>query len=240
MEERQVGIAFSGGAFASLGYSLLLLLLAVFVIPAAWGTAAFMVWWTGCLAFSDGTRAVFEGRAGRVWGLFAALIVLACLPSVVTAGMPPGNKALAVNLTLALVLLPLEAALKLPIYRWLIEGIRLEPGGNPRFVGTYAGYLGWVFFLVVSVVTIIGWAWVAVAMVRWFCRHIESDAYSVSFVGTGWGMLWRSFLWLVGMVCIIPLPWVFRSMYAWGVNNLVLTHTAQAADGDDFPVAGTA
>jgi hypothetical protein len=229
MERRQVGISFSGGAFSSLGYSLLFIFLFLFIIPGAWGAAAFMLWWTGHMVFPDGTRASFEGRPGRVWALFAALAVLAYLPSLATFGMPPGNRTNAISIVLTLALVPFEVALKLPIYRWMIEGIRLEPGGSPRFTASYPAYLGWVCLLIVSLVTIIGWAWVAVAMLRWFCRNIVGDDYTVAFAGTGWGLLWRGFVWLVGSCLLIPLPWVLRSMYAWMTNNLLLIRSGQEA-----------
>lgn len=222
MEERRVGISFAGGAWASLGYSFLLLALSLLVLPAAWGATAFLLWWTANLVFDDGTRAGFEGRAGAVWVLFAALILVSLLPSLATSGMPREGRTTLLNLLLILLIVPFEAALKLPIYRWIIGNIRLEPGGYPRFVGAYPAYLGWSLLLVVSYCTVIGWAWVAVAMLRWFCRNIEADGYGVAFAGTGWGLLWRSGVWLVGMLFLVPLPWVLRSMYAWWAGNLVL------------------
>lgn len=234
MEDRHVGVSFSGGALASLGYTVLLVALGLFVVPAAWGAAAFLAWWTGRLVFTDGTRAVFEGRPGRVWPLFAALVFLALLPTLITAGMPHGGKTSALQCVLALALIPFEAALKLPIYRWIFENIRLEPGGTPRFSATYPAYLGWVLGLTLSVLTVIGWAWVAVAMVRWFCRHIEGDGYGLAFVGTGWGLLWRSGLWLLGTLFLLPIPWVLRSMYAWLTDNIEIIRRDQQGEFGSF------
>jgi hypothetical protein len=234
MEARQVGVSFSGGALAALGYTLLMTVLSLFVIPTAWGAAALMAWWTRSLVFPDGARAEFVGRAGRVWGLFAALVFVAFLPTVVTAGMPDGNRASLVSVVLTLALVPFEAALKLPLWRWSIESIRLEPGGSPRFEGRYGPYLAWSLLLLASFFTIIGWAWTAVAMARWFCRNIRAEAYSVSFVGTGGGLLWRGFVWVLGTACVIPLPWVLRSMYAWGAGNLVLLRH-DAAGQPEYP-----
>ena len=240
MEARQTGVTFTGGALASFGYSFLFLFLFLLILPGAWGAVPFAVWWTANLAFDDGTRAEFTGRAGQVWVLFAVLALLAWLPGVAAAIMGKSDKSKIMQVVLTLALFPLDAAVKLALYRWFFENVRLTPGGSPRFTATYLGYLGWGALLGLSLLTVIGWAWVAMAMVRWFCRHIESDAYVVTFVGTGWVLLWRSFLWLVGLVCIIPIPWVYRSMYAWGVDNLILTHVAPAAVADDFPVFGAA
>ena len=240
MEGRQTRVTFTGGALASFGYSFLFLILFLLILPGAWGAVPFAVWWTANLAFDDGTRAEFTGRAGQVWALFAVLALLAWLPGIATAAMGKSDKSNLMQLAFMVVLFPLEAAVKLALYRWFFASIRLTPGGSPRFVATYLGYLGWTALLGLSLLTVIGWAWAGVAMLRWFCRNIESDAYSISFVGTGWGLLWRSFVWLFGTVLLLPIPWVYRSMYAWGTNNLVLTHTAARAVGDDFPGYGAA
>ena len=240
MEARQTGVTFTGGALASFGYSFLFLFLFLLILPGAWGAVPFAVWWTANLAFDDGTQAEFTGRAADVWVLFAVLALLAWLPGIAAVVGGKSDKSNLMQFVLAVALFPLDAAVKLALYRWFFGNVRLTPGGSPHFTATYLGYLGWIVLLGLSFLTIIGWAWAAVAMVRWFCRHIESDAYSVNFVGTGWGLLWRSFVWLLGTVCIIPIPWVYRSMFAWGAGNLVLTHTAPAAVEDDFPVAGTA
>ncbi|EHJ49140.1 hypothetical protein DFW101_3140 [Solidesulfovibrio carbinoliphilus subsp. oakridgensis] len=232
MEERRVTITFSGGAAASLGYTALVGLLSLLLVPAAWGVGAFIAWWTGRLVFADGTRAVFEGRPGRVWPLFTALVFLALLPGAAAAVASHGGRATGLQMVLALALLPLIAALKLPLYRWIIEHIRLEPGGAPRFTGRYPAYLAWAAALTLSYFTIIGWPFVAVAMVRWFCRHVRGEGYAVAFAGTGWGLLWRSLVWLVGMVLILPIPWVLRSLYAWLADNLeIVRHDAQGEFG---------
>lgn len=236
MEERRVAITFSGGAAASLGYSALVVVLSLPLVPAAWGVAAFLAWWTGRLVFSDGTRAAFEGRPGRVWPLFAALLFLALLPGLAASAAAHGDKATSLQVVLALALLPLEAALKLPLYRWTIENIRLEPGGTPRFTGRYPAYLAWTAALSLSFFTVIGWAWVAVAMIRWFCRHIQGEGYGVAFAGTGWGLLWRSLLWLAGMVLLLPIPWVLRSMYAWLAENLRIVRHDRQGEFGSFPV----
>jgi len=222
MAERRVEMAFTGGALASLGYTALYILLFILMVPAAWGMAAFLGWWAAHLRFSDGAEAAFEGRPGRIWVIFAALVFVSYLPSLATIGVADKDKAGLVQLLLSALVIPFDAALKLPIYRWAIGGIRLTPGGNPRFVAAYPAYLGWVVFSTLSIFTVIGWAWVFVAMARWFCRNTEADGYSFEFVGTGWGLLWRSVIWLAGTMLVIPLPWVLRSIYAWGVGNLVL------------------
>ena len=240
MEQRRVTITFTGGALASLGYSLLFALLFLLLLPGAWGAAALTAWWCFNLRLDDGTAVRFEGDPRQVWVLFAALALLAYLPSLATAGLKHGNTASSLSGLLTLVLIPFEAALKLPIYRWAIESIRLEPGGKPRFTGTYRGYLGWVALLLVSCLTIIGWAWVATAMIRWFCRNIQGNGFSVAFDGTGWGLLWRSVVWAIGVIFVIPIPWVLRASYAWFSNNLVILRGESTGQAEYVPPDGWA
>ncbi|EFL51477.1 conserved hypothetical protein [Solidesulfovibrio fructosivorans JJ]] len=233
MLDQRIGVRFMGGALASLGYTALCAVLALFVIPAAWGVVAFTAWWCGGLVFSDGTRAEFTGRGGRVWPLFAVAVFLAILPSLVTAGMEHNARTTSVQLLLVLALVPFDVAVKLPIYRWLFANIRLEPGGAPRFHGRYLPYLGWVLLFYLTALTVVLWPWVATGLVRWFCDNLEGDGYDVMFVGTGWGLLWRSVVWFVGSLLLIPIPWVLRSMYRWWTDNLELVR--HPADATSFP-----
>ena len=77
--------------------------------------------------------------------------------------------------------------------RWFVANI--SSNGQPlglRFSGSFWGYLGWNLLAFVSVITIIGWAWVYTAQIRWMCRHIEGTRREVVFNATGLEFLWRS------------------------------------------------
>ena len=52
--------------------------------------------------------------------LFAVLALLAYLPTLATLGLAHGGRTDFLKLVLTLCLIPFEAALKLPIYRWII------------------------------------------------------------------------------------------------------------------------
>ena len=93
--------------------------------------------------------------------------------------------------------------------RWFIAN--LSPSRQPlvlRFSGSFWGYLGWSLLAFVSMITIIGWAWVYVAQVRWMCRHVEGTRREVVFNATGLEFLWRSVVTLIACAFIIPIPWV--------------------------------
>jgi len=225
MAAQRIGLSFHGGALASFGRTFLYVLLTVCIIPAAWGAVSLVRWWTESLTFSDGSRLRFEGRAGQVWGLFSALIILEILPQF-ASGRAPDNKVLAVSLAATVVLLPLVALVKLQVYRWIVANLRLEPDGTARLTASYGGYLGWLVILTASFFTVIGWAWVLTAMLRWLCGHVRGEGVSVTFTGTGWGLLGQTLLWLACSILIVPIPWVLRSIYRWFTGHLLLWRDA--------------
>ena len=64
---------------------------------------------------------------------------------------------------------------------WSFAGspANLSSNGQPlpiAFNGSALGYVGWQVLLYVSFITIIGWAWVVTAWMRWICRNIERHA----------------------------------------------------------------
>ena len=65
-------------------------------------------------------------------------------------------------------------------------------------------FIGWQLLMYVSVITIIGWAWVITAWMRWICRNISGTRREVVFNGTGLEVLWRTLLFVIGCVFIIP------------------------------------
>ena len=77
--------------------------------------------------------------------------------------------------------------------KWFIAN--LASNGQPlglSFSGSVWAYLGWTILAAISVITIIGWAWVYVAWLRWFCRNIQGTRREVVFIGSGLEFLWRA------------------------------------------------
>ena len=58
--------------------------------------------------------------------------------------------------------------------RWIAPAIsaRMARSCRSSFEGSLVGYIGWYLLLMISFVTIIGWAWVTTAWMRWNCRNI--------------------------------------------------------------------
>lgn len=222
MEKRRITLAFRAGALETFGQTFLYVVLTVLCIPAAWGAANLTGWWAGRTERSDGGRIAFDGRPAEVWGLFLAIVVLDFLPQIVRSMTRGDHRGTGMVLVVTLVLLPLIVAVKLPALRWIVTHLHLEPGGRARFTATYGGYLGWMFILFASYFTIIGWAWVLTAMVRWLCGHIRGQGWTMEFSGTGWSLLWHSGLWLLGCLPIVTIPWVLRAAYAWFTDHASL------------------
>jgi hypothetical protein len=118
------------------------------------------------------------------------------------------------------------------LIKWFVANI--SSNGQPlglNFSGSVWGYLGWSILSLVSIITIIGWAWVYVAQLRWMCRHIEGTRREVIFNGTGLEFLWRSIV--TGLVCllIIPIPWMYRWFARWLVSQTALVEKGTRANG---------
>jgi len=218
-EERR--IQFKGTGFQALGWGLLYIVLTLFIIPAAWGAVYLYRWFVRNLSFSDGTKASFEGRGGEVWGYFVFGVLLGLIPQLSRAVKDPGI-AFFVSIGLTILLWPISAAVWLKITRWFFSSIRLSCGTKLSFKGNYGSYLGWGLLFGLSMFTIVGWAWVSVAILRWMCRNIEAEHKQLFFVGNGWGLLWRSFLAVLASILIIPIPWVVVWIVRWYARNMLI------------------
>src|SRR5260370_17501100 len=95
--------------------------------------------------------------------------------------------------------------------KWLVANG--ASNGRPLglgFSGSYWGYLGWNILALVSIITIIGWAWVYTAQIRWMCRHVEGTRREIVFNAPGLEFLWPSLLTALACLFIIPIPWLTR------------------------------
>jgi GYF domain 2 len=107
--------------------------------------------------------------------------------------------------------------------RWLIAN--LASNGQPlglSFAGSFWAYLGWNILFGLSILTIIGWAWVMAAQARWLCRNIEGTRRQVVYHGTGLQNLWRTLVFVICCAFIIPIPWMYRWMMRWQLSQTEL------------------
>ena len=128
--------------------------------------------------------------------------------------------------------LPLKAIgsgcpFELILLRWLAGN--LSSNGQPlpiAFNGSAVTFIGWQLLTYVSLITIIGWAWVTAAWVRWICRNISGTRREVIFNGSGLEILWRTIVVGIGCGFLIPIPWVLRWYNRWFISQFELVERA--------------
>ena len=210
-------LTFTGKALPLFGRYFFAFVASILVVPAPWMAAWLSKWFVDQTEADDGTQLTFEGQGGEIW-LPTMLIILigwfGNLPWPEVA--PPG-----LMMARPLLLIPINLLLYLLVWRWFVASVRLNGSGRISFVGSYWPYLGYYLFYIVSIVSIIGWAWVMAAWVRWQCRNVEGDGV-VSFLGKGHEILWRSVVCMLGCALVIPIPWMAAWMTKWFMNQIYI------------------
>ena len=109
------------------------------------------------------------------------------------------------------------------VLRWVVSNLASNGQKIPTaFDGNVWVYIGWQILMLVSFITIIGWAWVVTAWIRWICRNLEGTRRAVVFNGSGLDVLWRSFVFAFGAAFIIPIPWMLRWYMQWYASQFAL------------------
>ncbi len=267
--EERVNLEYQGSTLRTALWLLVAGVISMPIVTAAWATAFLYRRILARVSFSDGTKAAFRGRAGQVWGWFvlAAVLYVMCIVvgGIVYNGEPFSlillsediersiaadddavafalvNAMLTVGI-LAIVVTFFSIYVQLVFVRWAIAGINLSDGPELHFAGRYPRLLGWFLLYVVSFFTIIGWAWVGSAYLRWFARNIIGAGVRFEFHGSGWGILWRAFgIAIVGGVIgvvadmlsdvldilgVIWYLWAVVWLLRWLIRNVVLVRSA--------------
>ena len=197
--------------------SIVLLIGLVLIIPAPWAMVWYLRWIIPCLRVPGRPNLGFTGRAMTLvpW-YFGALVLL-----------------VAVSLSdiqwLNNLMFLVQIALYWLLLKWMVAN--LASNGQPlglSFSGSFWAYLGWTILAAISVITIIGWAWVYVASIRWVCRNIQGTRREVIFTGTGLEFLWRSIVTVLACAFIIPIPWMYRWFMRWMASQTVLAERGHA------------
>ena len=230
----RVELRFLGRPLAWLGWYLFMMVANVLVIPSAWGAAAYYRWFFGNVSPSDGSTVSWYGRAEKVWYWFSILGILYWVMNLVSRmGDSADSWQPLTWLCLVFILAELVSlAIWLVIARWVFASTKVSSGSDLAFRGTYLPLLGWSVLLVISVLTIIGWAWVTVGMVKWFYRNVEFGQNRLVFEGRGAQVLWRYIVACLACVFIIPIPWITIWLIRWFVEQTVVERPAQEASGE--------
>jgi hypothetical protein len=193
------------GLWSFLGRGLVFVIGMLLVIPAPWVATSFYRWMASRVNVPGRPNFAFTGQVGDIWYVFVAIGLLSY------AGLSDISY-------LQYILIPVEAFLSWMTVRWIAANLSSNGERLPvAFSGSALGYVGWYLLMFLSVITIIGWAWVIAAWMRWICRNIEGTRREVLFNATGWEVLWRSVLFSLGCVLLIPIPWAMRWYTSWYV-----------------------
>ncbi|HEY5127793.1 MAG TPA: hypothetical protein VIJ35_10960, partial [Bradyrhizobium sp.] len=218
------GGSYDGGAlsidlplWSMLGRFLLLMIGYVLVIPAPWTGTSFYRWMASRTEVPGRPNFAFTGQPGDIWYVFAATGLMYYVG--------------AYDNTLQLITIPVSAFLSWILVRWLAANLSSNGQLLPiSFDGSVVTFIGWQLLMYVSFITIIGWAWVITAWMRWICRNIGGTRREVVFNGTGLEVLWRTLVFSVACVFIIPIPWMLRWYNRWYVSQFALVERGAYAN----------
>jgi hypothetical protein len=206
-------LSFEPGLWEFLGQSLLYVIGILLVVPAPWLATGFYRWAASRVRVPDRPNLAFDGQPMDIWYAFAGIGLLAYI------GMFGG--------IIHLIAIIAQIYLSWMILRWVVS--HLSSNGQPlpiTFNGSFLIYIGWHVLLGLSFITVIGWAWVAVAQSRWICRNIGGTHREILFQATGLEMLWRTVVLAIACAFIIPIPWVMRWFVQWAVSQVELVDRA--------------
>ncbi len=200
-------------------WRIVVLWLSVFaVIPLPWAAPWFIRWFVERIELPNNQRAGFEGQPGDIWYIF----ILYGLCTYGSAAI-----SLLVNSFVSFLLIPLTAFLALIITRWFFA--KLVWPGRPaplKFIGGYWALLGWSLLAPLSIITIVGWAWVYTAWARWMCRNVTGMQRQFVFRADGWSYLWRTVTFLLTCYTVLAMPWTLRWYVRWLIAQFALVSEA--------------
>lgn len=217
--------SYGGGAFkldvsiwALLGRSIVFLIGMVLVLPAPWVATWFYRWIVSRLYVPGRPNLEFTGQPLDIWYVFIGIGILTYVGSADLSG-------------LQYLAMPIQAVLSWMVIRWIAAN--LSSNGQPlpiAFNGSALGYVGWQVLLYISFITIIGWAWVMTAWMRWISRNIDGTQREVIFTASGLDVLWRTVVFGIACVFIIPIPWVFGWYARWYASQFALAERGTLAN----------
>ncbi|WFU41178.1 DUF4339 domain-containing protein [Bradyrhizobium sp. CB82] len=201
-----------GGAALSIDFgileftwrSIVTLIGMILVIPAPWAFVWYTQWIVSCVRVPGRPNMSFTGNAMTLVPWYFGFIVLVIAVNFI--GIQSLNTLTSI----------IEIVLAWLLIKWMVAN--LASNGQLlglSFTGSVWAYIGWNLLFAISIFTIIGWAWVAVAQIRWMCRSIEGTRRDIVFKGTGLEFLWRAIVTAILCAFIIPIPWMYRWMMGW-------------------------
>ena len=191
------------------GYCVLLVLGNLVVLPSPWIVTGYYRWLAPRIHVPGRPNLRFTGQVGDIWWAIGGLALTGYLGLV--------------DQRLQLIGVLLQAVFSWILMRWVVSHLSSNGQHLPiTFKGSVWGFVGFQVLMVLSVLTIIGWAWVITAWMRWIFRNVEGTRREVVFTGSGLQVLWRTIVLSVLMLLIIPIPWMIRWYSKWFVSQVAV------------------
>jgi hypothetical protein len=191
--------------------TLVMLIGSCLIIPIPWLFVWYTQWILSCVRVPGRPNLSFTGSAMAIVPWFFGFIVVAIVVGYI------GSQILSAAFYIV------QIVLYWMLLKWMVANI--ASNGQPvglSFTGSVLGYIGWNLLFAISIITIIGWAWVAAAQLRWTYRNIQGSRREIIFRGSGLGILWRGIVAAILCGFIIPIPWVYRWIMNWFASQTEL------------------
>jgi hypothetical protein len=210
------GTGQASGAFSAdlplwsfFGYCALLVISEVLIVPAPWVVVAYYRWLTPRINVPGRPNLGFTGTVGEIWYVIIGLVLCGFLGFI--------DNRLQIIGVLA------QGALSWMLLRWAFSHI--SSNGQPlpiSFKGSIWGFIGFQILAAISILTVVGWAWVMTFWMRWICRNIAGTRREVVFNGSGLQVLWRTIVFALVIWLIIPIPWMIRWYTNWFISQMAV------------------
>jgi hypothetical protein len=205
------------------GWTLLAIVGQMLILPAPWTLTGLYRFLCEHVSLANGRRLRFTGWSGEIWYAPVGIGLISLLPaavhhySLVTLGYDPD-----LLLLLELAIPFATWGLMLVIVHWFVARVQSEDRRmSIEFGGGLLAFIGWQLLLILSLVTVIGWAWVASGFTRWLCRNVRGNAV-FAFTGSGLAILWRTIVFMLLCQLILPIPWMLRWLADWYVSRITV------------------
>lgn len=214
-------LKFSGSGWGWLGWSTLYGLAVLVVIPAPWALVALNKWIVRNTTVTNGDKLDFVGTVSQIWYWAVAIGILTIVQLIMK-----GSGGLLSLLILFIAFF---------VLRWSINSIRINDAPL-EFTGSKWAWYGLRILISLSIITIIGWAWVWPWYINWLLKNTKSEYGTFTFTGTGGAFLWRGLLLTLTSLFIIPIPWMMVWLYRWVADNITVTPRLETQASRDVAI----